>query len=109
MSSENIINLTKASFNEQVLDSNIPVLVDFWAAWCGPCKMIAPVIDKIADAYLGRLKVCKVNVDDEGILSSDYMVMSIPTLIFFKDGEIVNKLVGVKTQKELTDYIETII
>lgn len=109
MSSENIITLTKDTFDEQVAKSDVPVLVDFWASWCGPCKMIAPVIDKLADEYAGRLKVCKVNVDEEGVLSAEHMVMSIPTLIFFKDGQIANKLVGVRTYQELTGVADALV
>ena len=109
MSSGNIIDITKETFTQQVLNSDIPVLVDFWADWCGPCKMIAPVIQKLADEYTSKLKVCKVNVDEEGILSAEHMVMSIPTLIIFKDGQVVNKIVGVKTYPELSSTVDKFI
>jgi thioredoxin 1 len=102
MSSEKIIHVTKDSFDNEVIQSEIPVLVDFWAAWCGPCKLIAPVLDKIAEKYENKLKVCKVDVDQEGVISAEHMVMSIPTLIFFKDGAVVNKMVGVKNFDELS-------
>ncbi|MBR2743250.1 MAG: thioredoxin [Clostridia bacterium] len=109
MSSEKIINLTADAFDEQVINSATPVLVDFWASWCGPCKMIAPEVDKLAENYAGRLKVCKVNVDDEPSLAAEYMVMSIPTLILFKDGEIVDKLVGVRRYPELSLAADSVI
>ena len=109
MSSERIINLTADAFDEQVINCATPVLVDFWASWCGPCKMIAPEIDKLAENYAGRLKVCKVNVDDEPSLAAEYMVMSIPTLIIFKDGEIKDKLVGVRRYPELSRAAESVM
>ena len=107
--SKNIIHLTKDTFDQQVLKSDIPVLIDFWADWCGPCKLISPIVDKIAQQYEGKLKVCKVNVDEEGVLSAEHMVMSIPTLIFFKDGKMENKLVGVKNFNELSAAVEKLI
>ena len=109
MSSDKIIHVTKDSFENEVLQSEIPVVVDFWASWCGPCKLIAPVLDKIADKYENKLKICKVDVDQEGVISAEHMVMSIPTLIFFKDGAVVNKLVGVKNFDELSAVVDKII
>ena len=109
MSSENIIHLTKDMFDAQVLKSDILVMVDFWADWCGPCKLISPVIDKLSGAYEGKLKVCKVNVDEEGVLSAEHMVMSIPTLIFFKNGKVEQKLVGVKNFNELSAVVDKLL
>lgn len=88
------ITLTNDNFKEEVLDSDTPVLVDFWATWCGPCKMISPIVAEIADEYEGRVKVGKVNVDDEGELAAEYGIVSIPTLILFKNGEPVGSSVG---------------
>ncbi len=88
------IVLTNENFDEEVLKSDIPVLVDFWAVWCGPCKMIAPVVEEIATEYEGRVKVGKVNVDEQQRLAIRFGISSIPTLLVFKNGEIVNKSVG---------------
>ena len=109
MASKNIIDLTKDSFDGEVLKSEHPVLVDFWAAWCGPCRMIAPIIDQLADEYEGKLKVGKVNVDDQGQLAAQYGVMSIPTLVFFKNGEEVERVVGVRPKPELDKIIQKVM
>ncbi len=87
--------LTKDNFNKEVLESDIPVLVDFWASWCGPCKMISPVISEIAEEYEGKVKVGKVNVDEQPDLSAQFNIVSIPTLLVFKNGRIANSSVGV--------------
>ncbi|MGI6188227.1 MAG: thioredoxin [Clostridiales bacterium] len=109
MASKNIIDLTKDSFDGEVLKSEHPVLVDFWAAWCGPCRMIAPIIDQLADEYEGKLKVGKVNVDEQGQLAAQYGVMSIPTLVFFKNGEEVERVVGVRPKPELDKIIQKVM
>jgi thioredoxin 1 len=88
------IILTEANFEEEVLNSDIPVLVDFWAEWCMPCKMVAPVLTEIAQDYDGKLKVGKLDVDSEGEVAMKYNVVSIPTLLLFKDGKVVNQHVG---------------
>ncbi|NLX70581.1 MAG: thioredoxin [Clostridiales bacterium] len=108
MASKNVIELTMDSFDNEVLNSEHPVLVDFWAAWCGPCRMIAPIIDQIADEYVGKLKVGKVNVDEQGQLAAEYGVMSIPTLVFFKNGEEVQRVVGVRPKPELDKIIQNL-
>jgi len=94
-----------ATFEAEVLKSDIPVLVDFWAAWCGPCQMIAPVVDEIAEAHKGRLKVVKMNVDENGQTPQTYGVMAIPTLILFKGGQVAEKAVGVLPKAKLTELI----
>ena len=85
------VTLTGDNFEDEVIQSSVPVLIDFWASWCGPCKMIGPFIEKLAEEYSGRAKVCKVNVDDEADLAARHGVVSIPTLIVYKDGKIVNQ------------------
>ncbi len=90
-----MIEVTDESFGGEVLASDIPVLVDYWAPWCGPCRMAAPVLEKIADEYEGRLKICKVNVDENREAASQYHIMSIPTMLLFKDGELVDQITGV--------------
>ncbi len=99
------ITLTKSNFESEVLNYEGKVLVDFWASWCGPCKMIAPVVEEIADEFEGRVKVGKVNVDDEAELSIKYQVMSIPTILIFENGEITNKAIGYRSKEELIELL----
>ena len=99
------INLTNQNFEEEVLKSDLPVLVDFFATWCGPCKMIAPVISEIAERYEGKVKVWKVNVDDENELAMRYEISSIPTLVLFKDGKVVNTKIGLCSKSEIEEMI----
>ena len=86
--------LTQNNFEEEVLKSDIPVLVDFWASWCGPCKMLAPTIAEIAKEYEGKVKVCKLNIDDDSSVAIKYGIASIPTVVLFKNGEVADKSVG---------------
>jgi len=99
--SNNVSNLSEATFNEEVASSTEPMLVDFWAEWCGPCKMIAPVLDEIAGEQAGKLKIAKLNVDDNPDIARRFGVMSIPTMIVFKDGEEAKRLVGAKGKGQL--------
>ena len=96
-------------FDQEVLKSSLPVLVDFWAPWCGPCRQIAPVVDKLSEEYKGKLKFCKVNVDENHDTASKYHVMSIPTLIFFKNGQLVEQTVGGVPEKTLRSKIQELL
>ena len=100
------IELYKETFVQEVLLSDIPVLVDFWATWCGPCKMIAPIVKEIADEYDGKILVGKVNVDEEPDLTMQYNVSSIPTLMVFKNGQLVNKAVGYREKDEILKMLK---
>ena len=97
------IEITKDIFQEEVLESDIPVLVDFWAPWCGPCKMLTPVVEEMAQEVDGKIKVVKINIDEEGELAVKYDVMSIPTLILFENGEAVKKEIGFRSKEDLIE------
>ena len=101
-----VIQLTDANFDEEVLDTSLPTLTDFWAAWCGPCKMIAPIVEQLADEYKGKLKVTKLDVDQNPTVATRFGVMSIPTLILFKGGEAVERLVGYMPKERLLERIK---
>lgn len=103
------IELTSANYEGEVLKSDMPVLVDFWASWCGPCRMLAPVIEEIAEEYNGKVKVCKVNVDDEGAIAAQNAIVSIPTVILFVNGKPVKKLVGAHAIDDYEDMIDEYI
>lgn len=100
------IELYKETFEQEVLQSDIPVLVDFWATWCGPCKMIAPIVKEIADECDGKILVGKVNVDEEPDLTMQYNVSSIPTLMVFKNGQLVNKAIGYREKDEILKMLK---
>jgi len=100
------LHFTDANFKKEVLESNLPTLVDFWATWCGPCKMIAPHIDELAKEYEGKMKIGKVDVDTNSKVATEYGVMSIPTIIFFKNGKVSNQLVGALSKADLKRNIE---
>ena len=101
MASPLIIILTQENFARQVLQSPVPVLVDFWAEWCGPCKMIAPLLDELAEEYDGKVKIGKVNVDEQQLLAAEYGVRAIPTMIIFKGGQVAETLVGMMPKATL--------
>lgn len=101
--------VTDSTFKEQVLDSNVPVLVDFWAPWCGPCRMVAPVVEEIADQYKGQVKVVKVNTDENPNVASQYGIRSIPTLMIFKGGQRVDMVVGAVPKTTLANTLEKYI
>ena len=102
----NAVAVTEESFEKEVLQSEVPVLVDFWAAWCGPCRAIAPIVEQIATEYSGRLKVVKLDVDDSGETSIRYGVMNIPTLLLFKGGSVVERWIGVQPKPALLSRIQ---
>lgn len=98
-------HVTKSTFDTEVADPKLPVLVDFWAPWCGPCKMLAPVLDELAGEMNGKVKILKVNVDEEPELASKFGVLSIPTVIAFKDGKATNKVVGFRSKEDFKKMI----
>jgi thioredoxin len=100
-----VLHINDAEFDAQVIKSDIPVLVDFWAPWCGPCKMIAPVLDELAPAYAGKVKIVKVNVDENQVTPAQFGVRSIPTLLLFKDGQLVATQVGALPKGQLAAFI----
>ena len=102
----NTVTVTDENFNEEVIQSDLPVLVDFWAEWCGPCKVIGPTIDALAADYQGKVKVAKLNVDDSPETAGRFGVRSIPTLIVFKDGEAQQAAIGIRPQGQLAELIE---
>ncbi|WP_421849114.1 thioredoxin TrxA [Marinomonas sp.] len=107
--SENTIQITDAQFAEEVLNSDIPVIVDFWAPWCGPCKMIAPVLEDVAAEYAGKVKVVKLNVDENTETAPKYNVRGIPTLLIVKGGEVVATKVGAVSKSQLVDFVNSAI
>lgn len=100
------LEITSQDFQQEVINSEIPVLVDFWAPWCGPCKMLGPIIDQLVDEYQGRVKIVKVNVDENSEVAGEYGIMSIPTLILFKNGEEVETISGFMPKNKLMEKID---
>ena len=106
---ENLIEFTDDNFDTEVLKSNLPVLVDFWAEWCGPCKMIAPIVEEIAGDYAGKVKVGKVNVDFNNQVAMQYGIRGIPALLVFKGGAVANQIVGAVPKNDITQVLDEVI
>ena len=100
------LEITAENFETQVLQAKTPVLVDFWASWCGPCRMLAPVIDELAQEFDGKLTVGNINVDEQGALAAQYGIMSIPSVFLFQNGQVIERLVGVRPKAELMELIQ---
>jgi len=109
MSGLGVLHVNDATFDQEVLKSEQPVLVDFWAVWCGPCKAIAPIVDSVAATCAGKLKVIKVNVDENGATPSRYGIRGIPALLFFKNGQVVDQVVGYKPQDEIEAKVKLLL
>lgn len=107
--SKHVVEASDSTFEQEVLKATVPVLVDFWAPWCGPCKMVAPIVEELAKEYDGRIKVVKMNVDDNKQFAGRYNVRAIPNLIFFKDGQHQEQIVGAVDKKELIKAIEKLV
>src|SRR6266571_8853421 len=101
MASQNIVTVTQDNFKQEVLQCAQPFLLDFWAEWCGPCKMLGPVLDELAEEYAGRVRIGKVNIDEQQALAAEYRIQSIPTLLFFQQGQVAQQVVGLKSKREL--------
>jgi len=108
MDGKKYVEATDSTFQQVVLDSDVPVLVDFWAEWCGPCRVIAPMIEELASDYEGRAKVVKLDVDANPQVAMQYGIRSIPSLIFFKDGRPVDQIVGIRPKREFTDRLDAL-
>ncbi len=105
--SDNITHVTDATFDADVLKSGIPVLVDFWAEWCGPCKMIGPILEEVAVSHAGKVKIAKVDVDENREVAAKYGIRGIPTLLLFKNGELAAQKVGALTKSQLTSFVDS--
>jgi thioredoxin 1 len=108
MASPLIVTLTQDNFAQQVTQSSTPVLVDFWAEWCGPCKMIAPLLDELADEYQGKVKIGKVNIDEQQALATQYGIRAIPTLLLINKGQVTEQMVGAKSKRDLKASLDRV-
>jgi thioredoxin 1 len=105
---ENLYHVTDGDFDQQVLQSDIPALVDFWAAWCGPCRTVGPIVEELAEEYKGKVKVAKLDVDNNKEIASKYGVRGIPTLMLFKDGQIVDQIVGAVPKSRIKELLDKV-
>lgn len=103
------LELTDATFEQEVKKSAVPVMIDFWAPWCGPCRMLGPTVEKLAEEYKGRVKIMKMNTDENQEVASTLGIQSIPTMIFFKNGQVADKLVGAQPEKEIRNQLESLL
>lgn len=103
------IALTDDSFEHEVLESTAPVLVDFWAAWCGPCKMIAPIVEELSSEYEGKAKICKIDVDSAQKTATEFGIRSIPTLLIFKEGKIADQVIGAVPKQQITEKLDAVL
>jgi thioredoxin 1 len=108
MSTPNILTLNDDNFAKEVLASPVPVMVDFWAEWCAPCKMIAPVVDELASEYEGKVKVGKVNIEDCQKLASEYGIRAVPTFLIFKDGQVADQIVGARSKRDFKEKLDQV-
>lgn len=104
-----MIHITEDKFEQEIVQSPIPVLVDFWADWCGPCRMLSPIVEELEQQYRGKLKVCKINIDEQPTLALLHKVMSIPTVSLYKDGKEVKRLIGLRDKPELDEAIHDVL
>jgi thioredoxin 1 len=104
-----MVTLTEANFEHEVVKSSTPVLVDFWAEWCGPCKMIAPILEELSSEYDGRLKIGKVNIDDQQALATRHGIRAIPTLLLFKNGDVAEQIVGLRNKRDLKASLDRVV
>ncbi len=104
--SDKVVNITNETFEASVLKADKPVVVDFWASWCGPCRMVAPIMEELANDFDGKVQIGKVNVDEQGELAAKFRIMSIPTVLVFKNGEVVEKIVGARAKEEFDELIQ---
>lgn len=107
--SAHTISLTDSNFEQEVLESNVPVLIDFWAAWCGPCRLINPIVEALATEYSGRVKIAKLHIDDHPEIATQYQISAVPTLLIFNQGKVVDGVVGVATQKVLAAKLDALL
>jgi thioredoxin 1 len=104
-----VAEVTTATFDQEVLQSDLPVLVDYWAPWCGPCRQVAPSVEAVAEEFAGKAKVFKLDVDKESEIAARYGIMSIPTLIYYKDGKVVDQLLGAQPKKAIADRLQALV
>lgn len=106
MASEKVVVLNKDNFDKEAVNSDMPVIIDYWATWCGPCRMVAPIMEELSEEYDGKAKICKVNVDEESELAVKFRIMSIPTIMIYKNGQMVERIVGARSKDEFKKLLD---